>query len=100
MVDEIMFSELMGGINNAWYLNLYGEYKFPITMPQMTMALGARLDLSTAVPIVKEATPGNASWYGFEIKFILLLLGLLKFFIFYFPDFRSNCCWAFLYVCV
>ncbi|MBQ8035411.1 MAG: hypothetical protein IJ268_00295, partial [Proteobacteria bacterium] len=66
MVDEIMFSELMGGINNAWYLNLYGEYKFPITMPQMTMALGARLDLSTAVPIVKEATPGNASWYGFE----------------------------------
>ncbi|MBQ9395843.1 MAG: hypothetical protein IJU23_10080 [Proteobacteria bacterium] len=65
-VDQIMFRELMGGINNAWYLNIYGEYKFPIVMPQMTMSLGARLDLTTSGPLVKEATPGNSSWYGFE----------------------------------
>lgn len=65
-VDTIMFRELMGGINNAWYLNLYGEYKFPIQMPQTTMALGARLDLTTSGAVEKEATPGNASWYGFE----------------------------------
>lgn len=65
-IDTIMFRELMGGINNAWYLNLYGEYKFPIQMPQTTMSLGARLDLTTSGAVEKEATPGNASWYGFE----------------------------------
>ena len=65
-VDQIMFKELMGGINNAWYLNLNAEYKFPIQMPQLTTSLGARLDLTTAGPLVKEATPGNHFWYGFE----------------------------------
>jgi len=65
-VDEIMFNELMGGINNAWYLNIYGEYKFPLELSQMTMSLGARLDLMTAVALEKEATPGNGTWYGFE----------------------------------
>ena len=65
-IDQIMFRELMGGINNAWYLNLYGEYKFPISMPQYTTSLGARLDLSTATAMVQEATPGDAKWYGFE----------------------------------
>ncbi len=65
-VDEIMFNELMGGINNAWYLNLYGEYKFPLELSQMTMSLGARLDLMTAAALEKEATPGNSIWYGFE----------------------------------
>jgi len=65
-VDEIMFHELMGGINNAWYLNLYGEYKFPLELSQITMSLGARLDLMTAVALEKKATPGNNSWYGFE----------------------------------
>ncbi len=65
-VDEIMFRELMGGINNAWFINLYGEYKFPVTMPQTTLSLGARLDLTTSGPMVSDATPGNASWYGFE----------------------------------
>ena len=65
-VDEIMFHELMGGINNAWYLNLYGEYKFPLELSQITMSLGARLDLTTSVPLVKKATPGKGSWYGFE----------------------------------
>lgn len=65
-VDSIMFRELMGGINNAWYLNLYGEYKFPLQMQQMTIALGARIDLTTSGAIEKNATPGNASWYGFE----------------------------------
>ncbi|MBQ9816925.1 MAG: hypothetical protein IJM59_05590 [Proteobacteria bacterium] len=65
-IDQIMFRQLMGGINNAWFLNIYGEYKFPISMPQMTMALGARLDLTTSGPIVKSATPGDDAWYGFE----------------------------------
>lgn len=65
-VDQIMFRELMGGVNNAWYVNLYGEYKFPLTLSQMTMALGARVDLTTSGAIEKSATPGNASWYGFE----------------------------------
>ena len=65
-VDTIMFRELMGGINNAWYLNIYGEYKFPIQMPQTTMALGARLDLTTSGAIETDATPGNSWWYGFE----------------------------------
>lgn len=65
-VDQIMFRELMGGINNAWYLNLYGEYKFPLEMPQMTMALGVGLDLTTSVALEKSATPGQSSWYGFE----------------------------------
>lgn len=65
-VDQIMFRELMGGINNAWYLNIYGEYKFPLVMPQMTMSLGARLDLTTSGPLVKDAVPGKNGWYGFE----------------------------------
>lgn len=65
-VDEIMFHELMGGINNAWYLNVYGEYKFPLELSQTTMSLGARLDLMTAAAIVKDATPGRQAWYGFE----------------------------------
>ncbi|MBQ1266025.1 MAG: hypothetical protein IIY06_04565 [Proteobacteria bacterium] len=65
-IDDIMFHELMDGINNAWYLNIYGEYKFPLELSQMTMALGARLDLSTAAALVKDATPGDSSWYGFE----------------------------------
>ena len=65
-VDQIMFKELMGGINNAWYLNLYGEYKFPLAMPQFTTSLGARLDLMTAAAMEKSATPGNSAWYGFE----------------------------------
>ena len=65
-VDEIMFHELMGGINNAWYLNIYGEYKFPVQMQQMTTSLGARLDLSTSTAINKSATPGKSLWYGFE----------------------------------
>ncbi len=65
-IDTMMFRELMGGINNAWYLNINGEYKFPISMPQLTMALGARLDLTTSGPIEKKATPGNNGWYGFE----------------------------------
>lgn len=65
-VDTIMFRELMGGINNAWYINLNGEYKFPIQMPQTTMSLGARLDLMTAIAIEKDATPGESRWYGFE----------------------------------
>lgn len=65
-VDTIMFKQLMDGINNAWYLNLYGEYKFPLQMSQITMSLGARVDLTTSGPIVKNATPGNDSWYGFE----------------------------------
>lgn len=65
-VDQIMFRELMGGINNAWYLNVYGEYKFPLEMPQMTMALGVSLDLTTSVALEKSATPGQSSWYGFE----------------------------------
>ena len=61
-----MFRELMGGINNAWYVNLYGEYKFPLQLAQGTMSLGARVDLTTSGPIVKSATPGESSWYGFE----------------------------------
>lgn len=65
-VDQIMFRELMGGINNAWYVNLYGEYKFPLQLAQGTMSLGARVDLTTSGPIVKSATPGESSWYGFE----------------------------------
>ena len=65
-IDEIMFHELMDGINNAWYMNIYGEYKFPVRLAQMTTALGARVDFSTAMAIEKSATPGNGSWYGFE----------------------------------
>lgn len=65
-VDDIMFHELMDGINNAWYLNIFAEYKFPLELSQMTLALGARLDLTTAAALVKDATPGDASWYGFE----------------------------------
>ena len=65
-VDEIMFHELMGGINNAWYLNLYGEYKFPVQMPQLTTSLGARVDLTTSTALNKDATPGKSLWYGFE----------------------------------
>ena len=65
-IDDIMFHELMDGINNAWYLNLNAEYKFPLELSQMTMALGGRLDLSTAVALNKDATPGHSSWYGFE----------------------------------
>ena len=65
-VDEIMFRHLMGGINNAWYLNLYGEYKFPVKLAQMTTALGARVDLTTSAALNKSATPGNDTWYGFE----------------------------------
>ncbi len=65
-VDEIMFHELMGGINNAWYFNIYGEYKFPLELSQMTMALGARLDIMTAFALNVDATPGQSPWYGTE----------------------------------
>jgi len=65
-IDQIMFRELMGGINNAWYFAMHGEYKFPLELSQMTMALGARLDMSTAVALNAAATPGESYWYGFE----------------------------------
>ena len=65
-IDQIMFKDLMGGINNAWYINLYGDYKFPLELNQIATALGAHLDISTSLALNKEATPGESLWYGFE----------------------------------
>ena len=61
-----MFKDLMGGINNAWYINLYGDYKFPLELNQIATSLGAHLDVSTSLALNKEATPGESLWYGFE----------------------------------
>ncbi len=65
-IDEIMFKELMGGINNAYYFNVFAEYVFPINFSQMTINLGGRLDMSTSLALEKLATPGQSRWYGFE----------------------------------
>ncbi len=62
-VDLLLFREVIGTITNTFYAKPYVSYDF-FDSPED--ALGARLDLLVATALEPEATPGNASFLGFE----------------------------------
>lgn len=76
-IDQILFSEVIGTVTNAWYAKPYVQYDL---FDSPDGAIGGRLDILVAGALEKDAYPGNEMFLGTEFDAKIFIEDTNKFY--------------------